>query len=169
MKNLIFINGTMGAGKSETGRALQKLLPKCVFLDGDWCWDMSPFIVNGETKAMVMANIAHLLNNFLSCSEFENIIFCWVMHEQSIMDDILSGLANDDYVLYKFSLVCSKEALRERLEKDIARGIRTEDVLLRSMPRLKNYERMDTQKIDVSGINALQAAEIIFRKVSPVK
>ncbi len=54
MKNFIVINGTMGVGKTATGKQLQKLLPNCVFLDGDWCWDASPFIVNEETKAMVL-------------------------------------------------------------------------------------------------------------------
>jgi len=44
MKNLIFINGTMGVGKTATSRELQKLLSNCVFLDGDWCWDMSPLL-----------------------------------------------------------------------------------------------------------------------------
>lgn len=33
--NLIFINGTMGAGKTTVSRALQKLMPPCVFADGD--------------------------------------------------------------------------------------------------------------------------------------
>jgi hypothetical protein len=35
--------------------------------------------VTGETKAMVSSNIAHLLNAFLACPEFENVIFCWVL------------------------------------------------------------------------------------------
>lgn len=46
------INGTMGVGKTATSRELQKMLNNCVFLDGDWCWDMQPFIVNEETKRM---------------------------------------------------------------------------------------------------------------------
>jgi predicted AAA+ superfamily ATPase len=50
LKNIFFINGTMGVGKTTTSRELQRLLPKCVFLDGDWCWDMNPFIVTDETK-----------------------------------------------------------------------------------------------------------------------
>ena len=67
-------------------------LPNSVFLDGDWCWDASPFQVTDETKAMVTNNICYLLNNFLKCSAYENIIFCWVMHEQSIIDSILEKL-----------------------------------------------------------------------------
>jgi broad-specificity NMP kinase len=165
MKNLIFINGTMGVGKTATSRELQKLLPNCVFLDGDWCWDMSPFIVNDETKSMVIGNISYLLNNFISCSVYENIIFCWVMHEQSIIDDVLSRLKKHDYLLYKFSLVSSEQALISRIEKDIKMGIRAEDVINRSVSMLKNYYQMDTDKIDVSNISAKEAAVIIYKQI----
>lgn len=155
----------MGVGKTATSRELQNLLPKCVFLDGDWCWDMSPFIVTEETKTMVMDNITHLLNNFISCSEYENIIFCWVMHEQSILDDVLSRLSKHDCTLYKFSIVCSEQALAARITKDIEQGIRTEDTIERSVPRLSNYYGMDTEKIDVSNISAEQAAEVIYKHI----
>ncbi len=165
MKNLILINGTMGVGKTATSRELQNLLSKCVFLDGDWCWDMSPFIVTDETKKMVIDNITHLLNNFISCSEYQNIIFCWVMHEQSILDDVLSRLNKDDCTVYKFSIVCSEKALIERIKKDIEQGIRTEDIIEISVPRLSNYFRMDSEKIDVSDISAKQAAEIIYKQI----
>ena len=59
MKNLIIVGGTMGVGKTATCRELQKILPRNVFLDGDWCWDMHPFVVTDETKAMVNSNITH--------------------------------------------------------------------------------------------------------------
>jgi len=165
MKNLIFINGTMGVGKTATSRQLQKLLPNCVFLDGDWCWDMSPFVVNEETKRMVVDNICYLLNSFISCSVFENIVFCWVMHEQAILDDVLGRLNKGDCRLFKFSMLCSEEALVSRLEKDIAEGIRAEDIIGRSVARLENYLEMDTEKIDVSDITAREAAELIYRRV----
>jgi len=121
--------------------------------------------VNDETKSMVIDNISYLLNNFILCSVFENIIFCWVMHEQRIIDDLLSRLKKHDYKLYKFSLVCSEQALVSRLTKDIEMGIRTKDVINRSVSRLKNYSEMDTVKIDVSNISAKEAAEIIFNYI----
>ena len=89
MKKLYLIGGTMGVGKTTVCQILKQKLEQAVFLDGDWCWDAHPFQVNEETKAMVMDNICYLLNNFLSCSAYRNIIFCWVMHEQSIIDQIL--------------------------------------------------------------------------------
>ncbi len=165
MKKLIMINGTMGVGKTATSKELHKLLPKCVFLDGDWCWDMLPFIVTEETKRMVLDNISHLLNNFLSCSEFEHIIFCWVMHEQGIINDVLSRLNIKENRVYVFSLVCSEEALTARLTNDIRKGIRTGDVVSRSIPRLGNYAHIDSEKIDVSEMSARQAAEKIFQSI----
>ena len=69
MKKLILIGGTMGVGKTATSSLLKQKLNQSVFLDGDWCWDMHPFVVNRETKAMVMNNIVYQLNQFISCSE----------------------------------------------------------------------------------------------------
>lgn len=158
MKRLIFINGTMGVGKTSTSREIQKILSNCVFLDEDWCWDMSPFIRTNETKQMVVGNISYMLNNFIACSAYDNIIFCWVMHEQSIMDDILSRINSGDYQLYKFSLVCSQEVLTERIIQDVKEGLRTIDVLKRSILRIQNYLSMNTLKINVTDINTRYAA-----------
>lgn len=86
MKTLYLIGGTMGVGKTIISRQLKKDLHNSVFLDGDWCWDADPFQVTEETKEMVMRNICFLLNNFLRCTAYDNIILCWVMHEQYIID-----------------------------------------------------------------------------------
>ena len=140
----------MGVGKTTVSRALQKKLPNCVFLDGDWCWDMSPFLVSEETKTMVMDNICHLLQNFLRCTAYENIIFCWVMHEQSIIKDILSRLDVGDTEVKAISLLASEKAITARLEKDVTAGIRTPDVIERSIARIPLYEKLDTVKIDTN-------------------
>lgn len=92
MKRLYIIGGTMGVGKTTVCQELKRILPNSVFLDGDWCWDANPFRVNEETKRMVMQNIWFMLNQFLHCSVYENIIFCWVMQEQSIIDSILTNI-----------------------------------------------------------------------------
>ncbi len=156
----------MGVGKTATSRELQKLLPKNVFLDGDWCWNMSPFVVTEETKAMVLNNISYLLNRFIECSEYENIIFCWVMHEQSIIDDVLLRLNIENCHLKLFSLVCNEEVLTKRLLKDIQAGTRERDIISRSISRIDKYSSLDTEKIDVSFISAKQAAEIISKRCS---
>ena len=161
MKNLYLIGGAMGAGKTTVCQILKRKLDRCVFLDGDWCWDMSPFQVTRETKKMVLENIIFLLNNFLHCTAYENVVFCWVMHEQKIIDDILSGLDASECRVNVISLVLSERALRERLRRDVEAGLRTEDVVARSLERLPLYQCLNTVKIDVSELSPEETAEAL--------
>lgn len=161
MKKIYIVGGTMGVGKTTVCQKLKELLPDSVFLDGDWCWDMSPFKVTEETKAMVMDNICYILNNYIHCSAFNNIIFCWVMHEQRIIDDIVSALDTRECEVKIISLICGEQQLRKRLQKDIDARIRQRDILERSIARLPLYESLDTIKIDVSDISAEQTSKII--------
>ncbi|MCI1742399.1 MAG: AAA family ATPase [Prevotella sp.] len=162
MKNIYLIGGTMGVGKTTICRIIKSKLNNSVFLDGDWCWDMHPFQVTDETKQMVMENICFLLNRFIDCSAFENIIFCWVMHEQSIINGILSRIKADGCTLHLVSLLCNKEELKARLIKDVEAGIRTSDVICRSIGRLPCYEALNTVKVDVSAKSPEQAADFII-------
>ncbi|MFG1610977.1 AAA family ATPase [Actinoplanes sp. NPDC049265] len=161
MKRIIIVGGTMGVGKTATGRELQKIIPRNVFLDGDWCWDMRPFVVTDETIRMVEDNIAHLINNFLACAEFENVIFCWVLHEQKILDNLIARLNHDGWAIHCFSLISDARALAERLRHDIATGKREPDIIDRSVARLPLYGALDTAKIDVSAISPIDAAQRI--------
>ena len=163
MKTLYLIGGTMGVGKTATCQRLKSMLLNAVLLDGDWCWDADPFVVADETKAMVMDNICHVLNNFIRCSAYENVIFCWVMHEQSIVNEILSQLDTSDCLVRTISLVCSKEELRNRLEKDISAAIRQPDIIDRSVARLPLYKNLDSERIDTTGLTPEQVAARIMR------
>ncbi len=161
MKKLYMVGGTMGVGKTTVCQLLKQDLPNSVFLDGDWCWDSSPFQVTEETRDMVMDNICYLLNSFIQCTAYDNIIFCWVMHEQRIIDAITENLALRDCKVYKFSLVASEKCLRERLRRDVKKGIRTEDVIERSIERIALYDGLDTIKVDTSHKTARQVADEI--------
>ena len=150
MKTLYMIGGTMGVGKTTVCQLLKQELPNSVFLDGDWCWDSSPFQVTDETKVMVANNICYLLNNFLKCSSYENIIFCWVMHEQSIINSILEKLDTQNCEVKSISLVADEKTLCERLSMDVERGIRSEDIIERSIARIPMYQALNTIKIDTN-------------------
>ena len=165
MKRLILIGRTMGVGKTALCRELQKRLPKNVFLDGDWCWDAVPFTVTDETKAMVTDNITHLLRNFLVCSAYENVLFCWVLHEQAILDTLLSRLPLEGVEVHVFSLTASPEALTKRLTGDIERGKREPDVLARSLARLPLYDALLTEKLDTSDLTPEEAADVLCKRL----
>ena len=183
MKRLVIVNGTMGAGKTTVCRELKKLAAPCAFLDGDWCWDMEPFMVTEETKALVQDNILHTLEGFLACPAFETVIFCWVLHRQGILDGLLSRLdvrdcrvaGIDDILKYRldlrdvqawvFTLMVTPEALRCHIKKDIAAGLRTPDVLERSLERLALYEAMGTEKLFVQGRTPAELAREIMDRL----
>ena len=163
MKRLYLIGGTMGVGKTAVSQRLKRVLPNSVFLDGDWCWDASPFQVTAETKAMVTDNICYLLNNFLHCSVYENIIFCWVMHQQQIIDGIMDKLDTGNCEVKCISLITDEMNLRKRLSEDVEKGIRTADVLERSIARIPLYRTLDTIKIDTSNKSVQVIADEITR------
>ena len=152
----------MGVGKTTVCQHLKKELNNSVFLDGDWCWDASPFQVTDETKRMVLDNICYLLNNFIHCSVYENIIFCWVMHEQAIIDEILSRLDTEKCIIKIISLTADETNLKSRLEADILKGIRTPDVTERSMARNEMCKILNTVRIDTSGRAVREIAEEIM-------
>lgn len=153
----------MGVGKTTVCQILKKKMDKAVFLDGDWCWDADPFLVNDETKKMVMENISFLLNNFIHCSYYDNIIFCWVMHEQEIINQLLERLDTNDCTIKIISLLCREKQLVDRLKKDVCLGLRTAEVIKRSVERIPLYDKLQTEKIDTSEITVEQTADIILK------
>ncbi|MDD6320507.1 MAG: AAA family ATPase [Oscillospiraceae bacterium] len=163
MKRLYLIGGTMGVGKTTVCQQLKAKLNNSVFLDGDWCWDANPFQVTEETKAMVMDNICHLLNNFLRCSAYENVIFCWVMHQQGIIDSITQKLATANCDVKVISLITDADCLRKRLMMDIEKGIRSVDIIERSTERIPLYQELDSIKIDTRNKSVQAIVEEIMK------
>lgn len=165
MKKLIFIGGPMGIGKTTVSKELANRLTQSVFLDGDWCWDLHPFVVNEENKEMVIKNITFLLGSFLRNSTIETVIFCWVMHEQAIINELLDGL-DEPFEFHSFSLISNEQALTERFMKDAAQGKRAVENLTNSLSRLPLYQQLDTTCIDVSAHSVQETTDILMQQLS---
>lgn len=161
MKNLYLIAGPMGVGKTTACLQLEQLLPRCAFLDGDWCWHMHPFQVTEATKAMVLDNICHVLNNFLACRDFENVVFCWVMHQREIWQALRARLRCQGWRVHPLCLVCSPAELRRRVESDPNRG---ENALGRSLEYLPLYKTLALPVLDVTGLSAKDTARAILAR-----
>ena len=89
------------------------------------------------------------------------MIFCWVLHEQSTIDEILSRLELNEWKLISVSLICTESELVSRLQRDIDAGIRSSDVIARSLERLQHYSGIDSVKVDVTYMCPEGAAEAI--------
>ena len=149
----------MGIGKSTICNQLNQDLDHSVFLDGDWCWNMDPFIVNQDTKNMVLDNITHCLNNFIHTPGIENIIFCWVMHKQDIIDQIIQKLDTEGVDIHLISLICEEEELIKRMLIDR----RDNQTIRKSLQYLELYKDLDTQKIDVTRLDVQKTIDKIKR------
>ncbi|MBM7616088.1 AAA family ATPase [Alkaliphilus hydrothermalis] len=161
-KKLIVVNGTMGVGKTATCRLLNKKLNNSVWLDGDWCWQINPFVVNEENKKMVEDNIQHLLRSYLSNSTLEYVIFNWVIHREDIMDMVLNMVKDFDFQLFRITLTCSEEALIKRISKDVEEGLRKEEQIEWSLEKLPMYGEQQTIKIDTSDIGVDETVERVL-------
>lgn len=159
MKHVYLIGGPMGIGKSTICNQLNQDLDHSVFLDGDWCWNMDPFVVNQDTKNMVLDNITHCLNNFIHTPGIENIIFCWVMHKQDIIDQIIQKLDTEGVDIHLISLICEKEELIKRMLIDR----RDNQTIRKSLQYLELYKDLDTQKIDVTTLDVQKMIDKIKR------
>lgn len=164
MKTLYLVGGTMGVGKTTVCKCLNRKLPDSVFLDGDWCWAADPFQVTDETKTMVMENICFLLNQFLHCSAYQNVVFCWVMHEQGIIDQILNSIDRSACEVRVISLICREDSLRKRLTEDVQKGIRSPEIIEKSVARIDLYSKMKTEKIRTDDKTPEIIAEEIMSK-----
>lgn len=156
-KTLIILNGPMGIGKTTVCNCLKKRLQPCFFLDGDWCWDMSPFTVSQENKEMVLNNIVYLLNSFLKNDFSKTVLFCWVLPDEKIIDEI-TGRLKEKVRVIKISLICSAGVLENRLKtrQNVCR-----ETFEKSLSYLPKYRHMDTFKIQTDDLTVEQTADEI--------
>ena len=73
------------------------------------------------------------------------------MHEQTIIDRILSELDIGDCKVKSISLIADETNLKRRIMGDIGKGIRAGDATERSVDRIPLYENLNTIKIDTNG------------------
>ena len=70
--------------------------------------------------------------------------------EQRIIDSILEKLDTQNCEVKCVSLVADEKTLCERLSMDVERGVRSEDVIERSIARIPMYQTLDTIIIDTN-------------------
>ena len=161
MKKIYLIGGAMGVGKTTVMLSITIIFVSSVTWNGSESQHQSPSRKTLFDNFVFKICASHLLNNFIHCSAYDNIIFCWVMHEQSIIDDILSRLDHKDCKVYCVSLVCDPDVLSERLRKDIEQGVRLPSIIEKSISYLPKYRLLYTKRIDVSNSSPNQIADEI--------
>ncbi len=151
----------MGVGKTAAATRVAAALPHSVFLDGDWCWQLNPFEPTAEDREMVLRNIAFLLESFAHNPRIRTIVFCWVLHEQWIIDRLASALTTP-HRLHSFSLVATPDALVSRHEADIIAGLRQPGGVAAALDRLARFNGVDSVRIDTTALSADEVAQRIL-------
>ena len=117
MKTLYMIGGPMGVGKTTVSRELMHLLPRCAFLDGDWCWCVNPFSVKDKRLRNGDKSMSFVLSNYIT-SGFDYVFFASVvLTDNKIRENILKDITATDYEVIGFTLTCSEETLIKRHSK----------------------------------------------------
>ncbi|MEG1013421.1 MAG: hypothetical protein RSI33_04160 [Clostridia bacterium] len=83
--------------------------------------------------------------------------WCW----DANIDTILSNLDSVNCNTKLIALTCDANTLKERLEKDIANGVRNREVLERSVARIPLYDKQNATKIDTNGRSVNEIADEI--------
>lgn len=87
------------------------------------------------------------------------------MHEQSIINSILEKLDTKNCAVKCTSLVANEKSLRDRLSNDVERGIRTADVIERSVARIPLYQVLNTIKIDTNKKTVAMTVAMIVNEI----
>lgn len=110
LKTLFILSGLDSSKKTQTCESLKTTLPNSVYLNGRWCWNADPMVDNSETRYMVLQNICFLLNQFLVCPAYENIIFGWVFDQKHTIESILGSLDKQDCTIHLIHLNQNSES-----------------------------------------------------------
>lgn len=157
------INGPMGVGKTTVGRFLADSIPRTAFIDGDWCFDLHPFVGNAETKAMAVDNILHMIANYGKCSHCKAVVLVWLMDDRWVYDRIIGGITSLEMEPVPVTLICSREDLIARWKADDKCEWRTDEwlnVSLRSLP----YFAVQNNCIDTTGLCVPEVVQNILNQ-----
>ena len=160
-KKLIVISGTIGVGKTTVATTLKNNLDDSVMLDGDWCWMMHPWQFIDENKKMVEDNIVFLINNFLRNPSFNYVIFAWTIRDKT-WKKLMGRLADHEFDVHLFSLICDELDLMERMEK----GNRDRRSIETAVERLETYVLKDSAILDTTDKNVDEIVNEIINEIS---
>tara|TARA_Y100000310_G_C20316587_1_gene638716 strand:+ start:168 stop:647 length:480 start_codon:yes stop_codon:yes gene_type:complete len=128
--------------------------------NGAEVWRINPFEVTDRTKDIVEQNIAFVLRNYIKAN-YEYVILAWVLHQQSIIDRLLSKLDDLKVTVHIFTLICDEETLKERLRRENNKGRELE----RAIERLRQSLTLETEKF---GTAVMKPDKVVSKIVEAV-
>jgi Cdc6-like AAA superfamily ATPase len=163
MKNILFLCGPNGIGKSTICKEIIKQLPNSAYVDSDPCRVMNPFILNDDTIPTIAKNISDLLVNYLKCPIINTVVFSYGFHgrRKEVFERILSEISKVDHDFIPFLLWCCEEENINRMKFDNRSDVRIQRTLNESR---KAFDDVNYPKLDITNLSVSEATKIIITK-----
>lgn len=163
MKNLLFLCGPNGIGKTTISKEIVKQLSNTAYVDSDPCRLMNPFVLNDETIPTIAKNISDLILNYMNCSIINNVVFSYGFHgrRKEVFETVMKELSKIDYNFIPLLLWCSEEENIRRMNRDNRSTERIQRALNQSR---KSFDDIAYPKIDITNFSVFEAAKNIIIK-----
>ncbi len=161
MKNLLFLCGPNGIGKTTICKEIVRILPNCAYVDSDPCRAMNPFVLNDDTIPTVSQNIGDMILNYFNCPIVQTVIFSYGFHgrRREVFENVMNQISVSDYLFKPYLLWCAKDEHIRRMHMDNRSAERIERALSQSR---KAFDGLPYPRIDITDWTAEQAARRIL-------
>jgi GTPase SAR1 family protein len=161
MKNLLFICGANGIGKTTICRSILKRLANSAYVDSDSCRAMNPFVLNDDTIPAIQKNISCIIKNFFDCPAVQTVIFSYGLHgrRREIFNGIIEDIAGYEYNFIPLLLVCGESENIRRMNCD---GRDTERIQRAVEASREAYADIGYLTLDISVLSVDEAAARIM-------
>lgn len=163
MKNILFLCGPNGIGKTTICKEIIKQLPNSAYVDSDPCRVMNPFVLNDDTIPTIAKNISDLIINYLKCPIVNTVVFSYGFHgrRREVFQRILSEISEMEYDFIPFLLWCSEEENINRINFDNRSASHIQRTLNESR---KAFDDVIYPKLDITNLSVSEAAKTIITK-----
>ena len=163
MKNLLFLCGPNGIGKTTVGRKIVEMRPHTAYVDSDPCRLMNPFDLNDDTIPTIAKNISDMIGNYWDCPAVDTVIFTYGFHgrRKEVFERILQNLSGREYHFLPFLLCCEEAENIKRMAADQRDPARIARAIAQSR---QAFDGVPYPTIDVTSCTVSQTAQIILEK-----
>jgi Cdc6-like AAA superfamily ATPase len=161
-KNLLFLCGPNGIGKTTISKEIVRQLPNTAYVDSDPCRYMNPFVLGDETIPTIAKNISDLIVNYMNCPVINNVVFSYGFHgrRKEVFEIIMAELSKMEHNFIPYLLWCSEEENIKRMHDDS----RSPDRMQRAISESRNaYNDITYPKIDITNLSAAEAAKKLIQ------